>query len=81
MNKDDFLKQNKTGNSKEIILKSKKPGRKPKSEESKESETLVLKITKGEMQVILDKAGAFPLSTWFKNEVRTKTDIFNGQNT
>jgi len=53
-----------------------KVGRPPTKPGEKESETLILKITKAEMQVIRDKAGIMPLSTWFKNEVRTKGDIF-----
>ena len=44
--------------------------------EEKESESLILKITIDEMRIIKDKAGAMPLSTWFKNELRTRTDVF-----
>ena len=28
------------------------------------------------MRIIKDKVGTMPLSTWFKNELRTKTDVF-----
>jgi hypothetical protein len=56
-------------------IKENKVGRKPKSESEKESETVVLKLTKQELENLKDKAGLVPLGTFIKYHLRNKTDL------
>ena len=77
-NKKDFLEGlGKPGNKPILNHQKNNVGRPTKTAEEKESESLILKITIDEMRIIKGKAGAMPLSTWFKNELRTRTDVFH----
>ncbi len=51
-------------------------GRKAKSAEDKESETLALKFTKAEMDALTRKAGLVPKGSFVKHILRTQTDLF-----
>jgi hypothetical protein len=51
-------------------------GRKAKSVEDKESETLALKFTKAEMDALTRKAGLVPKGSFVKHILRTQTDLF-----
>jgi len=51
-------------------------GRKAKSVEEKESETLALKFTKAEMDALTRKAGLVPKGSFVKHVLRTQTDLF-----
>lgn len=78
-NKKDFLEGlSKSGNKPILNNQKNNVGRPTKTIEEKESESLILKITIDEMRIIKNKAGVMPLSTWLKNELRTKTDVFHG---
>jgi hypothetical protein len=50
-------------------------GRKPKSVNEKESETVVLKLTLKELENLKEKAGLVPLGTFIKHHLRNKTDL------
>lgn len=52
-----------------------KAGRKPKHENEKESETVVLKLTRQELENLKEKAGLVPLGTFIKHHLRNKTDL------
>jgi hypothetical protein len=54
-----------------------KAGRKPKSAEEKESETVVLKLTQQEMENLKEKSGLVPLGTFIKHHLRNETDLLN----
>ena len=64
-------------NEPQSILAPKTPGRKPKKPEDKESEIVALKLTKAELDKLLEKAGLVPKSTYLKHILRTETDIFD----
>jgi hypothetical protein len=51
-------------------------GRKAKSADDKESETLALKFTKAEMDALARKAGLVPKGSFVKHILRTQTDLF-----
>ena len=51
-------------------------GRKAKSAEDKESETLALKFTKAEMDALARKAGMVPKGSFVKHVLRTQTELF-----
>jgi hypothetical protein len=51
-------------------------GRKAKSADEKESETLALKFTKAEMDTLARKAGMVPKGSFVKHLLRTQTDLF-----
>jgi len=53
-----------------------KAGRKPKSVEDKESETVVLKLTRQELENLKSRAGLVPLGTYVKHHLRNETDLF-----
>jgi hypothetical protein len=50
-------------------------GRKFKSIDEKESETVVLKLTLKELENLKEKAGLVPLGTFIKHHLRNKTDL------
>lgn len=54
-----------------------KAGRKPKDLAEKESETVVLKLTRQELEHLKEKAGLVPLGTFVKHHLRNKTDLLN----
>lgn len=54
-----------------------KPGRKPKSIEEKESKTVGLKFTPSEYENLKEKAGLVPLATFIKEHLRNKTDFLD----
>ena len=54
-----------------------KPGRKPKSLEKKESETVALKLTKAELTNLKNKSGLVPVATFVKEHLRNKTDLLS----
>lgn len=54
-------------------------GRKPKEATEKQSELVGLKFTLSEMQAIKERAGLVPVATFLRNELMTKTDLFNGE--
>ena len=51
-------------------------GRKAKSVDEKESETVALKFTKAEMDALARKAGLVPKGSFIKHVLRTQTDLF-----
>ena len=51
-------------------LTHKKPGRKPKPVNEKESEAVPLKFTKSEIAKLKDLAGGIPLATFLKAHIR-----------
>tara|TARA_R110002167_G_scaffold171391_3_gene369385 strand:- start:906 stop:1145 length:240 start_codon:yes stop_codon:yes gene_type:complete len=59
------------------ILTPKTVGRKAKRPEDKESEIVAIKLTKAELEMLEEKAGLVPKSTYLKHILRTTTDIFN----
>lgn len=54
-----------------------KAGRKPKAVEEKESETVVLKLTRQELENLKERAGLVPLGTFVKHHLRNKTDLLS----
>jgi len=59
------------------LLSPKKPGRKAKRPEDKESEIVAIKLTKSELETLETKAGLVPKSTYLKHILRTETDLFD----
>lgn len=54
----------------------KKPGRKAKPVEEKNSEPVTLKFTPSEMELLQVAAGRLPLATFIKEKLYRDTDIF-----